>query len=615
MWSDRFTQLALVVLAVAALAGAALLQEPIQAQRQELGLIIVSQDQVLVKYPKTALMQVAPGGLRAPFLTYLWIRSQEMKNQGKFFDAKQQRDLICDLMPHFPGALLYHAWDMAYNISVATHTPQERWMWVYNGISLLRDKGIVNNPKDLVLYRELAMTIFAKMGETTDEMHRVYKQRWAYEFHRLLGGLPATDETRDVIEAFRRVAAAPARPQELLSNPAVADYVARLRRLDVELDGSFIAAYNRFSGDVLVSAPAWAGDRPANPREEAVVELMRDEKFAGPRGRVLSFVRRKLLRTQFRMDAAYMLELMEKYGPLDWRHVMSHALYWASLGLRESGVTDMDDINALNASRIVLNALKSLSLTGSLFYLPGERDPEEPVLDWAPDWRFIESTHQAHLDYGRMCVKSLAPDKLGDEENMLRDGHMTWLGNIITLMWGSGRHDLAATYYQAIKDNYHPEAPVFKLPLDQFVMQKYAGEGSLTKDVWRSFQFNAFRSAYRALAAGDEAGYARHMDWARQSYENFRKDIGSAPRSRPELPFEDEDRQFLVAVFVQPQRVGLYLPTFIKSRLYNLLPMQKRLGVWVMVVDPLREECQKGGFDFEKAFPPPPGVGPTSRPR
>ena len=60
---------------------------------------------------------------------------------------------------------------MAWNISVTTYTPEERWNWVYNGVKLLRDEGIPLNPRAVNLYKQLAWTYNNKMSETLDDFH------------------------------------------------------------------------------------------------------------------------------------------------------------------------------------------------------------------------------------------------------------------------------------------------------------------------------------------------------------------------------------------------------------------------------------------------------------
>ncbi|MDY6913262.1 MAG: hypothetical protein SVT52_02225, partial [Planctomycetota bacterium] len=244
------------------LVAAGLLQGPMQQQRQQQEFTSPG-DVVAQNHPEVALLTTAPGGLRALLVNYLWIRAEQLKNQGRFFDAMQLAELICKFQPRFAGVWSFHSWNMAWNISVATHTPAERWMWVSNGIRLLRDNGIPLNPRSLILYKDLGWIFFSKMGQTTDEMHKVYKQRWAAEMQRLLGAPPA-GTTAQVIEAFRPIAAAPLdkdprrqglkpiQPGQLavlLRDPGVAAYAELLAGYDVRVDESLLDAYNRYSLD------------------------------------------------------------------------------------------------------------------------------------------------------------------------------------------------------------------------------------------------------------------------------------------------------------------------------------------------------------------------------
>ena len=82
------------------------------------------------------------GPLRGLAINFLWLRSDDLQREGKLFEANQLSQVITSLMPYYPEVWSYHAWNMAYNISVMTQTRQERWDWVNKGITLLRDKGI-----------------------------------------------------------------------------------------------------------------------------------------------------------------------------------------------------------------------------------------------------------------------------------------------------------------------------------------------------------------------------------------------------------------------------------------------------------------------------------------
>ena len=565
------------------------------------------------------LLQVAPGGLRAPLLTYLWLRSQQLKEDGKFFDAQQLRDLICDLMPHFPGVWSFHAWDMAWNISVATHTPEERWMWVSNGIRLLRDRGLYYNPDNLMLHKELAWIYFFKMGQHSDEMHKTYKRRWAGEMHYVLGAPPFSDTPDAAIEAFRRITEAPKTLAELQTDAAASDFVERLDRYGVKLNEEFLNYYNRFSGDSLVSPPGWMTKEPTDEKDKQIAHLMRAEEFAGARAKVLAFVRRKVLVEQYRMDPDWMLQLMMRFGPMDWRNVNSHAIYWSVLGLHRSEgkklseinilseINDLSEANKLNTGRIYLDAMKELTRTGQVHYTHNPNNPEEPNVEFLPDLRFIETTHKEYLVAGRIRVRkpSGEPGELDSSDNLLRDGHITYLSNAVQQMYFGGREDMARYYYDQIKDVLKATGDVYTLDLHDFVREKRRQAGVPTVGMSKALLADALGGAYRALAGGNQNDYLRRRALAGRVYREFCKDVAGKTRLAPP-PFRTIERNFLVTMLLQPRAVGMQVPLIVKVNLYNAMAPTMRQEIYPFIAERLRQQCQAEGIDFNKAFPAPP---------
>jgi hypothetical protein len=138
--------------------------------------------------PMLAFTTVALGSFRGLIANALWIRANELQMEDKFFEQVQLADWITKLEPHFVQVWLVQAWNMAYNISVKFREPADRWRWVRNGIELLRDQGIPYNPKEALVYRELAWFFQHKMGQNMDEAHMFYKYAWAAEMTKLFGG-------------------------------------------------------------------------------------------------------------------------------------------------------------------------------------------------------------------------------------------------------------------------------------------------------------------------------------------------------------------------------------------------------------------------------------------
>ena len=156
--------------------------------------------------PPEVSLGIAMGAFRGLFVNMLWMRANDMKEQGLFHEAIELANTITKLQPRFPRVWVFHAWNLAYNISVETQTPEERYQWVLSGVRLLRDEAIPANPNDLMLHKELSWILLHKIGGYTDDANRFYKREWAAEWTVVAGAPPRIDpDARDrdsVIEQF-----------------------------------------------------------------------------------------------------------------------------------------------------------------------------------------------------------------------------------------------------------------------------------------------------------------------------------------------------------------------------------------------------------------------------
>jgi len=138
--------------------------------------------------PMVAFTTVVLGGFRGILTDILWLRASYLQDQGKYLELLQLADWITKLEPRCADIWTFHAWNMAYNVSVMMSRPEDRWRWVHNGIQLLRDEGLLYNPGDPELYQELGWTFQYKMAGDSDEAHLYYQREWAREMDDLLGG-------------------------------------------------------------------------------------------------------------------------------------------------------------------------------------------------------------------------------------------------------------------------------------------------------------------------------------------------------------------------------------------------------------------------------------------
>ncbi len=138
--------------------------------------------------PFVVLTTVALGGFRGLVVDILWMRLIGLQKEGKVFEIAQLAGWITELEPQFATVWAFHAWNMAYNISILYANPEHRWLWVKNGLQLLRDNGLHYNPGEPSLYMELGWLYQHKIGQSWDNAHVYYKQKLAGEMDDLFHG-------------------------------------------------------------------------------------------------------------------------------------------------------------------------------------------------------------------------------------------------------------------------------------------------------------------------------------------------------------------------------------------------------------------------------------------
>ena len=133
---------------------------------------------------KTAVASVeesafaALGGFRSLAAEIVWFRADRLQDEGRYVELAQLAKTLTLMEPHTPEVWSYAAWNLAYNVSIMMATPEDRWRWVYAGLTLLRDDGLRINPRSAELYRELAWMFQIKIGGDIDSAADVYRVQW-----------------------------------------------------------------------------------------------------------------------------------------------------------------------------------------------------------------------------------------------------------------------------------------------------------------------------------------------------------------------------------------------------------------------------------------------------
>jgi hypothetical protein len=416
--------------------------------------------------PSLAFATVAMGAFRGLVVDVLWLRADRLKEQGQFFDAKQLAEWITTLQPRFASVWQFHAWNMAYNISVAipASQPDERYRWVKNGYELLRDEGIPLNPKSIGLYHELARIFQHKMGSVSDDVHKYYKLQLAMAMESLLG--PADNQY------FNALAQAPTDFQQVTTDPNITRIIAALKAADKVFTDD-----NRFVNNYLSLR-----QNPGRFDSKAIDTI---DLFRGtPALKKLDMSAKAYhLRKTWKLDPVLMQRLNQAYGPvnfddpnthlpLDWRHPNTHAIYWAVRGLEVAGKEDFSTAE-INTDRIVNHSLQNLFRNGKIFVydLPPEKLSQEPIhipsragmfvkddpstrptkeVFLRSELRMFKSTNKSWL---ARIEKYSDISKHGSRES-LKIGHRNFLRNALFSFYQAGHTPQAEKVYNQLRKLY-----------------------------------------------------------------------------------------------------------------------------------------------------------------
>lgn len=138
--------------------------------------------------PLMVFTTVAMGGLSGLVADIMWLRASQLSEEGRYFEVVQLADWITKLEPRYTEIWAFHAWNMVFDITADLPYPEDRWRWILNGLSLLREEGMKYNSGDPELYWNIGWIFQNKIAGSTDDAHIYYKLRLAEDMDKLLGG-------------------------------------------------------------------------------------------------------------------------------------------------------------------------------------------------------------------------------------------------------------------------------------------------------------------------------------------------------------------------------------------------------------------------------------------
>ena len=388
--------------------------------------------------PAVAFTSVALGSFRGLLADILWLRSESLKSKKNYFEMVQLARWITDLQPNYSGGTVYLAWNLAYNISVTSSDWEDRWYWVNEGIKLIRDKAMLYNPDDPLLYKELSWIYLHKLGHLMDDAHLYYKNQMAIQMTNILG---------KSLNDLQPLADAPVNEKEFMEKyPEDHPVWEMLRKAGYK---DLAAVRKAFREPVRAAMP------------ENLTNVMPAADFQA----FEAFLRAELLRERLKLDPRFMVKIDRKYGQMDWRVPESQAIYWAEMGVEKSiaGGRKPD----VNCVRIVTHGLQAAFRSGRLVMIADDEMTTQAI----PNIKLADSAYKA-FEEAENDYKSTGAGE------SFRSAKINYLKDAIPLIYIHGDMKKAQEFYGKLTaidgKQRNPQTGAFFQSLDEFIMYHFA---------------------------------------------------------------------------------------------------------------------------------------------
>jgi hypothetical protein len=584
--------------------------------------------------PPFVVLGTAIGAVRGLIVDYLWIKANAMKEKGLFYEAMADADLITKLQPRFASVWAFHGHNMAYNISVATHTQQERWEWVNAGIRLVRNQGLRYNPNDMELHKELAFWFAHKIEGVSDDAHLYYKLAFCNEWHLLLGEPPddADDRTawiKEIADAPETIEQAERRTPgvDALNKRFLAIWAKDPARAKTRLDKVCLNNYTLWLAIKQRSEAAKLLGIEEKFRSEHASFALFDEIAGDPAVQdalrtLLAHVRKRVLKDEYNMDPQLMYEYTHELGPIDWRHGQAHALYWARRGSQFGAgrIADDDVFIVLNNDSQQMQAMQDLARSGRISYDPFSTE-------WPgrfPDPRWIQTIDKM---FEVMYVKHVNVRGAGGER------FITFLQNFMSSAvcewYRAGETERAQAILDRL-DSLFGSGPTatfeFKKPLDKFVRDQTFDEYQVQphlapRDIWGSlrygFKVGVLSGRPDVLCAAMK--FANTVtDWYKNnSWNEYENKWGIGRMKEIIGDLEDSAELAYLQLITDPgvklrDRIAIWANTDRVESQCTRQPPVFRAMVYDRAMPSLQRQLAASelskSLSLEQAFPPPPGL-------
>ena len=286
--------------------------------------------------------------------------------------------------------------------------------------------------------------------------------------------------------------------------------------------------------------------------------------FGGPRPKFEELIsppdpraeqRARLLREKYKMDPVIMQEVDILYGPLEWRLPEAHAIYWASVGLK-----NCKDGDLLTLRRVVYQSMLLSVLRGRILYFESDGVPIT-----APD---LDRAVLANRTYLEMSAQD------PEQASAVKTAHRNFLREMVYHFYTHARETEADDWFQQLKALY-PEVIRGNPTSEEFALLRFGDNvGELAGERVMVVLTGLVHQHFLSLALDEDKRAAGFLRMAEQIYKVNEERIRNR-RDPLKTPTLEEIKSTWLKEILDPNKGLLPLELIVRLRTRLNLPAEQ----------------------------------------
>jgi hypothetical protein len=184
-----------------------------------------------------------------------------------------------------------------------------------------------------------------------------------------------------------------------------------------------------------------------------------DELIAPPNDEARA--RARTLRERYKLDPAFMKEVDQEYGPLDWRRPETHAIYWASRGKRMAKTPK----DLITLRRVLYQSMQMAFMRGRFV-----ENPFDNRIDFGPNLDIVDKVNATY-------EQALAED--AEMRDNISRAHKNFLLDAVYFLYVHARLREAEKWLAAVKAKYPADYPP-NTTLDSYALGRIGADATET---------------------------------------------------------------------------------------------------------------------------------------